>query len=373
MPIMAPQSTMSRTQFNVDEPVSLGQLLEGIDHRCRIIHQCLPWNQAGEDNRDPDVEHSADDQRCQNAERDVALRPVALFGCRRDRIEANVSKEDDAAAGEHTGPPVGKKRMPVSGVDEMRSGDDEDQNRRDFEQNHDVVGARGLADTPDQHDGQNQHDEKRGKIEAQMPARLVDGIALKVGKAGRQKSRRDPTRAGMQAKPIHEIDNVGGKADAHGHVADGVLQDQVPTDDPGHQFSHGGVGVGVSAAGNGNHRRQLGIAEPGEGANDSHQRDGKRQSRPGARAARQSMVVNQVIEQRRVQDRGCIKFFARDRSSDHGENTRTNDRPDAQRGERPGAKRFLQTVLGEFRVADQLIDRFSCEQLLSQRLGSWRS
>jgi hypothetical protein len=27
-------------------------------------------------------------------------------------------------------------------------------------------------------------------------------------------------------------------------------------------------------------------------------------------------------------------------------------------------------VLGEFRVADQLVDRFGCEQLLSQRLGS---
>jgi hypothetical protein len=27
-------------------------------------------------------------------------------------------------------------------------------------------------------------------------------------------------------------------------------------------------------------------------------------------------------------------------------------------------------VLGELRVADQLIDRFGCEQLLSQRLGS---
>jgi hypothetical protein len=28
-------------------------------------------------------------------------------------------------------------------------------------------------------------------------------------------------------------------------------------------------------------------------------------------------------------------------------------------------------VLGEFRVADQLVDRFGCEQLLSQRLGSF--
>jgi hypothetical protein len=29
-------------------------------------------------------------------------------------------------------------------------------------------------------------------------------------------------------------------------------------------------------------------------------------------------------------------------------------------------------VLGKLRVADQLIDGLGCEQLLSQRLGSWQ-
>ena len=217
-------------------------------------------------------------------------------------------------------------------MDEAGAGDDEHQDRRDLEQNHDVVGAGGFADTPHQHDGENQHDEKGGEIETEMPARLVDGVALQVGKAGRQKRGRDPARAGMHAEPIHEIDDVGGEADAHRHVADGVFQDQVPTDDPGDQFSHGGVGVGIGAAGDGNHGRQLGIAEPGEGADDRHQHDGKGQCRPSARAARQGMVVHQVIQQRRVQDRGGIKFLARDRGADHGENSRTDHRADAQRG-----------------------------------------
>ena len=85
------------------------------------------------------------------------------------------------------------------------------------------------------------------------------------------------------------------------------------------------------------------------------------------------MVVHQVIQQRRVQDRGGIELLARDGSADHGENSRTDDRADAERGQRPGAERFLQTVLGQLRVADQLVDRFGCEQLLSQRLGSWRA
>jgi hypothetical protein len=84
------------------------------------------------------------------------------------------------------------------------------------------------------------------------------------------------------------------------------------------------------------------------------------------------MVIYQVIEQRRVQDRGGIKLFSRDSGADHGENSRTNHRADAQRGQRPGSERFLQTVLRKLRVADQLIDRFGCEQLLSQRLRSWQ-
>ena len=174
--------------------------------------------------------------------------------------------------------------------------EDKDQDGGDLEQHHDVVGPGGFADAAHQHDGQDQHDEKGGNIEAQVPARLVDRVALQVGEAGGQKGGRNPTRAGMQAKPIHEIDDVGRKADAHGHVADGVLQDEIPADDPGDQFAHGGVGVGVGAAGNGNHRRQFGIAEPGEGADDRHQHDGKGQGRPGPGAACQGVVVHQVVQ-----------------------------------------------------------------------------
>ena len=61
---------------------------------------------------------------------------------------------------------------------------------------------------------------------------------------------------------------------------------------------------------------------------------------------------------------------ARRGGSGESEDSRTDDRADAECGERPGAEGFLQTVLGKFRVADQLVDRFGCEQLLSQRLGS---
>src|ERR1700678_2873328 len=82
-------------------------------------------------------------------------------------------------------------------------------------------------------------------------------------------------------------------------------------------------------------------------------------------------MVNQVIQQRGVQNRGGIKLFACDGRADHGKDSRTDHRTDAERGKRPGSEGFLQTVLGKLRVADQLVDRFGREQLLSQRLGSF--
>ena len=45
--------------------------------------------------RHADVEHRADDQRGEDADRHVALRLLGLLGVRRDRVEADVGEEDD--------------------------------------------------------------------------------------------------------------------------------------------------------------------------------------------------------------------------------------------------------------------------------------
>jgi hypothetical protein len=84
-------------------------------------------------------------------------------------------------------------------------------------------------------------------------------------------------------------------------------------------------------------------------------------------------MVDQVVEQRGVEDGRSVEFFAGDGSANNGEDSRSNDSADTECGQRPWPKRLLQTVLGEFRVADQLINRFGCEQLPSQRLGSSRA
>lgn len=52
-------------------------------------------------------------------------------------------------------------------------------------------------------------------------------------------------------------------------------------DDPGDQFPHRGVGVGIGAARDGHHGRELRVAQPGEEAGEAGQYEGVGDRRPG--------------------------------------------------------------------------------------------
>jgi hypothetical protein len=54
------------------------------------------------------------------------------------------------------------------------------------------------------------------------------------------------------------------------------------------------------------------------------------------------VVIDQVVEERGIQDGRGVELLSRYGSADHSENARAYDGTDTQRGERPGAKRFLQ-------------------------------
>ena len=64
--------------------------------------------------------------------------------------------------------------------------------------------------------------------------------------------------------------------------ADGVLEHQVPADDPRDQLAHRRVGVGVGAARDRDHRRELGVAQSGEGAAEAGDDEGQGDRRTGA-------------------------------------------------------------------------------------------
>ena len=145
----------------------------------------------------------------------------------------------------------------------------------------------------------------------------------------------------MQAEPIEQVHHVRRKADAHRHVGDGVFQNQIPADDPGDEFAHGGVGVGVRAAGDRNHRRQFRVADRCEAAYDGHQNEGNRDGGAGAGAAKGSGMSDQILKQRGVQDRRDLQFLAGDRGADNGENSGANDGADSQRRQAQPSQGFL--------------------------------
>jgi hypothetical protein len=77
-------------------------------------------------------------------------------------------------------------------------------------------------------------------------------------------------------------------------------------------------------------------------------------------------VVNEKVCKRCIEDAGGIELFAGDGGADDGENAGTNDCADAESGERPRPEGLFQSMLGFFRVADQLIDGFAGKQLAWQ-------
>ena len=79
------------------------------------------------------------------------------------------------------------------------------------------------------------------------------------------------------------IVEIGGESHRDRHVRDGVFEDQIPADDPREDLAQGRVGVGVRAAGDGNHRRQFRVAQRRETAHERGQQKRKRNARARAR------------------------------------------------------------------------------------------
>ena len=82
----------------------------------------------------------------------------------------------------------------------------------------------------------------------------------------------------VQVKIFQDFIEVLAPSNGHRGCANRILKHQVPADDPGNKFTHGGIGIGVGAAGDGNHGSKFRIAESGEGAtkrsNDEGDGDG---------------------------------------------------------------------------------------------------
>src|SRR5262249_43943958 len=152
--------------------------------------------------------------------------------------------------------PVGDRDLgPVGAADVADTGADDEEDDANLDGHEDGVGGGALADADDEDGGHRQRDEERRQVQPGA------GRGERVG--GQVFG--DPV-ADDDGEEFVEVLRPGGGHAGAGH---GVLEDQVPADDPGEQLAQGGVGVGVGAAGYRREGGAVGEARGGEGAADA--------------------------------------------------------------------------------------------------------
>jgi hypothetical protein len=275
-------------------------------------------------------------------DRDVALGVPGLLGVGADRVEADVGEEDVGGAGEGAVPALlgVEEGVPVRRVDVARADRDHEQHDAELQQHDRGVEAGALADADHQDDGQQERDHRRRQVEddrdrADVPSGGDDvgGRAHRIdGERGRQ----------VQIEEGEERLEIVRPPVRHRARRDRVLEHQVPADDPGEELAEGGVGVGVGAARDRNHRRELGVAERRERAADAGQHEREHQRRSGVVAGGETR---------------------------HHEDAGADDRADAERGQCDGTQDSVQSV-GGGELGLQHFDRFGGENARPQGDGA---
>ena len=127
-------------------------------------------------------------------------------------------------------------------------------------------------------------------------SRIVTAIAIRiagrlriavagaaVGEDDRRARRRAQERRKADAEVGEEADDVARPADRDRRGAERVLEDQVPADDPRDELAERRVAVGVGRAGHRHGRRELGVAERGQRADDAGEDHRQHDGRTGVR------------------------------------------------------------------------------------------
>src|SRR5262249_53318177 len=85
------------------------------------------------------------------------------------------------------------------------------------------------------------------------------------------------SRRKVDVEVVEERYESSGPADRYGCGADRVLENEIPTDDPGDKLAHRGERIGIGAASDGNHGGEFAVAKAGESAADrgENERNGK--------------------------------------------------------------------------------------------------
>ena len=262
---------------------------------------------------------------------------------------------------------VRRERRPVLGLHVEGADDDEERDDRELQDHHRGVEPGALADAAHQHPRDRKATmRKAGRLKmsghAEQVRRVRRGLR-RAEDAARQARRPSPAglrrrpgarglgracgsrcrarRAMSRPKPAQQLLEVARPRDGDGDVADGVLDDQVPADDPRDQLAERGVGVGVGRSGDRHHRRELGVAERREAAGDGREHEREHERRAGAE----------------------VVGAAGRRRADRREDAGADDRADAERGELHRTERPLELLVSALRVANQPVERLDAKDV----------
>ncbi len=78
----------------------------------------------------------------------------------------------------------------------------------------------------------------------------------------------------VETEVLEEAHHVRAPSGGDGRRAEGVLQDQIPADDPGEDLAERRVAVGIGGARDGDEGRELGVAQPGESTSEPREDEG---------------------------------------------------------------------------------------------------
>jgi len=244
---------------------------------------------------------------------------------------------------------VGREGVIVGRVDVRQPRDDEQRKHEQLDRHHHVVRRGALPHPHEEQPRDRHHDRERRHVDehrdaGEMGRALQQPVHRRIGAQQRGAiAGREPQRQ-MDPETVQQRAEVVAPGNRDGHIADRVLEDQVPADDPGDELAQRRVRVRICAARLGNHRCQLGVTQAGECAAHTQQQEGEDQRRPGPAA---DEVAGGIV-------------LAGGRGADGAEDPRPDHGADPQHNQVAGAKRAFQAP-GRVALGEEGGDRLAAE------------
>ena len=286
---------------------------------------------AGQHQAGQYVEHHRDRQRVQDRLGHVPLGVLRLLRGGAHRVVAEHGEEHRRGARERAAEPEREERDVVARLDVEGADDDHQQDDRDLEVDQPRLEARRAAHPAVEDEGDEQAQQHGEQVDLVGARRHVAGLG--TGSAEHPLRQRQPEETDQLAE-------VAGDADGDDGDDRGVLQQQVPADEPARELPQHHVAVGVGRARARDQAGELRVGERGRGTRDAG-------------------------DQERDEDRGP-GLLVRDRPG-QGEDPGADDAADPDGRELPQAERALQAVAA---LGLDVVDRLAAQERRAQpRLG----